>query len=141
MTTRCQRTTYKCDREIKFIAFKREERSVLDLRNDEPNWFDRYGRSSAFISARYFPNRGHNSVDFFSRQIGHIGTRGILAIVLDDPYRRLQSKACESGVVEFLNNSAMPLSSAKQSYLIAGTEMVGNVKTAMSQAASKQFYF
>ena len=35
----------------------------------------------------------------------------------------------------------MPNSSTKQFYLIAGTEVVGNVETAMSQAASKQFYF
>ena len=77
MTTRYQRITYKCDRELKLIAFKCAETSVLDLRNYEPNWFDRHRRLSLFISARYFPNRGKNSVDFFSRQIGHIGTRKI----------------------------------------------------------------
>ena len=44
-------------------------------------------------------------------------------------------------MVEFLNNSAMPLTSKKQSYLAAGTEIVGNEETAMSQSASKQLYF
>ena len=34
-----------------YYSLKRAETSGLDLRNYEPNWLDRYGRSSSFISA------------------------------------------------------------------------------------------
>ena len=50
-----------------FVAFERAKLSVFDLRNYQPNWFDRYGRLSSFISARYFPNCGYNFVNFFIR--------------------------------------------------------------------------